>query len=106
MLRFYRAAGLEFIEEQHGAGPVHYSSDLSGTILEIYPGADGVAPDRKAGGATMIGFYVKSLDATLTALEALQAEVVSGAKEGPWGKRAVVLDPDGRAIDLTEPKQT
>jgi len=106
LLRFYRAIGLEFVEEQHGTGPVHYSCGLSGTVIEIYPGEDGVAPDRKAGGATMIGFAVQSLDATLIALEALKVEMVSGAKEGPWGKGAVLLDPDGRAIDLTEPKQS
>jgi len=105
-LEFYRAVGLAFVEEQHGSGPIHYSCELGGMVVEIYPGSDGAAPDRKVGGATTMGFSIKALDSTMATLEALKVEVVSGAKEGPWGRRAVVLDPDGRAIDLTEPNGT
>ncbi|MBV9850371.1 MAG: VOC family protein [Armatimonadetes bacterium] len=67
MLAFYHALGLEFVQERHGNGPIHYSCDLGGTIIEIYPGKSGVAPDRRSGGATMLGFQVVSLDATLAA---------------------------------------
>jgi catechol 2,3-dioxygenase-like lactoylglutathione lyase family enzyme len=96
---FYAALGLPLAEEKHGDGPTHYSCDLGGTVLEVYPGTAGTAPPRSAGGAVMLGFRVASLD---EALARLAAPVASGPRPGPWGRRAVVLDPDGRAVELSE----
>ena len=101
-LSFYRALGLSFVEEQHGTGPKHFSANLGGVVLELYPGTDGNAPDRKSGGATMMGFKVASLDGVLAELSKLAIQVISPAKESAWGRRAVVADPDGRAIELSE----
>jgi len=101
-LGFYRALGLEFAREQHGSGPVHYSSEVGGTILEIYPGSDGTAPPRQNGGATMLGFRVASVDATVAVLLQLGVQVVSAPKDSAWGRRAVVADWDGRAVEITE----
>ena len=104
MVEFYQAAGLVFVQEQHGSGPIHFACDLGGMVIEIYPGIGASALDRKAGGATMLGFSVASLASTLEAMGGLKVEFVSPPKDTPWGRRAVVLDPDGRAVDLTEPK--
>lgn len=104
LVEFYHAAGLDFVQEQHGSGPVHFACDLGGMVIEIYPGMEGIAVDRKAGGSTMLGFAVASLASTLEAMGRLKVEFVSPPKDTPWGRRAVVLDPDGRAVDLTEPK--
>ena len=101
-LSFYRALGFEFVEEQHGNGPRHHSSKAGSTVLEIYPGDPGRAPERKSAGATLIGFGVANLDQALTSLTQLGAPVLTPAKESPWGRRAVVADPDGRAVDLSE----
>jgi catechol 2,3-dioxygenase-like lactoylglutathione lyase family enzyme len=70
-LAFYRALGLEFVEEQHGTGPVHYSCQLNGTVIELFPGKPGTAPDRRDAGATMIGFQVSDLDHVLENLNAV-----------------------------------
>jgi lactoylglutathione lyase len=102
-LTFYQALGLTFAQEQHGSGPIHYSCQIGGTVLEIYPGEEGVAPDRKSGGATMLGFAVASIDDVLAKLP---DKPMSAPKDSTWGRRAVVLDPDGRAIELTEAKET
>jgi lactoylglutathione lyase len=102
LLAFYRALGMEFVQEQHGVGPVHYSCQLGCTVLEIYPGVDGAAPPRQNGGATMLGFRVVSLDASLAALTQLGAQVVTPPRDSPWGRRAVVMDLDGRAVELTQ----
>src|SRR6266498_3293777 len=91
-LAFYRALGMEFVQEQHGSGPAHYSCQLGGTVVEIYPGSDGTAPPRQSGGATMLGFRVASVDATVATLQQLGAEVVTAPKDSPWGRRAVVAD--------------
>jgi lactoylglutathione lyase len=101
-LEFYRALGLVFVEEQHGAGPMHFSSDLGGVLLEIYPGKPGAAPERMSAGATMLGFRVDSIDRTLSALVALSTHVLTGPVESARGRRAVVEDPDGRAVELRE----
>jgi len=101
-LRFYRALGLEFVEEQHGNGPLHYACDLSGTVIEIYPGKPGAAPDRRSGGATLLGFQVDLLEPALKAIEEIGATVLTPPQNSPWGRRAVVQDPDGRAIELNE----
>jgi len=100
---FYEVFGLNFVEEQHGSGPVHLSCERGGTVLELYPGKPGQASERLNAGATMLGFSVESVDKTLEKLNALKVTVVTSPKESPRGKRMVVLDPDGRAIEISEP---
>ena len=102
MLNFFAALGLNFVEEKHGSGPIHYSTQLGNMILEIYPGEDGSALDRKTGGATMIGLLVDSVDETLSKLSELDITPLSPPKDSLWGRRAVVLDPDGRAVEISE----
>lgn len=103
-LAFYQAVGLAFTQEQHGSGPVHYSCAIGGTVMEIYPGEPGTAPERKSGGATMLGFNVPALDETLKALADLGYTPITAPKDSAWGRRAIVTDPDGRAVEISEPK--
>lgn len=35
---FLESFGLEFALEKHGKGPEHYSCEVDGKVLEIYPG--------------------------------------------------------------------
>lgn len=66
-LAFYEALGLRFVQEKHGSGPIHFSSTLGSTVVELYPASKDVEPDRRAPGATMVGFTVESLDRALAA---------------------------------------
>ena len=102
-LRFYRALGLTFVQEQHGSGPVHYACELDSMVVELYPGEPGAALERKMAGATMLGFQVDSLDSIIETLEQLGVKVITKPQTGAWGRRMVVEDPDGRAIDLSQP---
>jgi predicted enzyme related to lactoylglutathione lyase len=102
-IAFYGAVGLRFDEEQHGIGPVHFSCDLGGVALEIYPGQDGTTFDSKAGGATMLGFVVESLDEVLADLKGLGVEPKSPPKDAAWGRWVNVTDPDGRVVQLNQP---
>jgi catechol 2,3-dioxygenase-like lactoylglutathione lyase family enzyme len=100
MVAFYRALGVPLVDEQHDDGPLHAAADVGGIHVAIYP-ADGTANTagyRTAGGA-MIGFTVASLDETLAVLG---ATVERPPEDVPWGRRAVVVDPDGRAVEVTE----
>jgi lactoylglutathione lyase len=104
-LGFYRALGFEFVEEKHGSGPVHYSTQIGSTVMEIFPGETAEPLGRKAGGATMLGFTVASVDEAVTAAQRLNAQIVTAPTDSPWGRRAVVVDLDGRGIELSEPKK-
>lgn len=99
---FYTALGLTFHTERHGKGAVHYSCQLGNLVLELYPGKPGLAPVRTQAGATMHGFLIESLDAVLANLQGLGAKIVQLPTDSPWGLRAVVLDPDGRAVELMQ----
>jgi lactoylglutathione lyase len=105
LLTFYRAIGLSFMEEKHGSGPMHYSCQLGTTVIEIYPGAAPVPQDFRDSGATLLGFNVASLDAILDAMKLMNVPVLTVPKRSAWGRRAVVQDPDGRAVELNEPIQ-
>ncbi len=102
-LAFYRALGLEFTQEQHGSGPIHYASIMREIVIEIFPGKPGNAPDRRNAGATMLGFQVENLDAVIEKFQAQGMTILTAPQDSQWGKRAVVQDPDGRAIELSSP---
>jgi len=101
-LSFYGALGLSFVQEQHGSGPVHYSCDMGGVVLEIYPGQPGAAPEPKTAGSTMLGFSVASLDDILEKLRELGIEPKTGPKDSSWGRWVNVVDPDGRVVQLNQ----
>lgn len=94
---FYSRLGFEFVTEQHGRGPQHYSAPLGDGIIEIYPLSD----DAEADVTTRLGFEVVGLAAVLVRLSS-----ESAPKQTPWGLRAVVRDPDGRAVELYEASPT
>lgn len=96
---FYACLGLRFTKHRHGKGPEHYSAECAGCVFELYP----LIPDGDATLGTRIGFRVHSVDAALAALGAYPNAVVSPAKDSEWGRRAVVTDPDGHRVELTEP---
>ena len=101
-LAFYGSVGLVFVKEQHGSGPIHYSAELSGLVLEIYPAQTGTASEPKASGATMLGIQVGSLDEALAKLQELHIESEAPPKDSDWGRWVNVTDPDGRVIQLIQ----
>lgn len=84
---FYATVGLVFSLEQHGNGPKHLAAESGETVFEIYPRGNG-----QPSAGTRLGFRVSSVEATVSALRRVGAEIVSGPTEGPWGVRAVVVD--------------
>ena len=94
---FYSRLGLSFIAEQHGTGPRHYSATLGQLVFEIYPRrADAPsAPQR-------VGFRIPSVDETVETLRRRGTRVVTEPKPSAWGRRAVVEDPDGNRVELSQ----
>ena len=102
-LEFYRSLGLAFVEEKHGRGPVHYSSSANGIVIEIYPQTQNGVTELGAERTIRLGFTVESLVATLQSLETVGARVLRSPALTRWGHVAVVLDPDGREVEINEP---
>src|SRR5262249_34941647 len=105
-LEFYRRLGLALVEEKHGKGPVHYSSSSNGIVIEIYPETQKGIMEFGAERNIRLGFTVESLVATLESLETVGARVLRSPAITRWGHVAVVLDPDGREVEINEPLKT
>jgi lactoylglutathione lyase len=99
---FYQRLGLAMVEEKHGKGPIHYSSSSNGITVEIYPETQKNFTESSAERAIRLGFMVESLAATLESLEALGVTVLNPPSITQWGHLAVVLDPDGREVEISE----
>ena len=93
--KFYEILGINFSYEQHGKGEKHLSAVLSGIVFEIYPRTNNVDTS-----GVRLGFRVPSVDKVIEDLKEIGVVVLSPAKDSEWGRRAVVLDPDGYKIEL------
>lgn len=96
---FYTQLGLRFERHRHGSGPEHFSAEIAGAVFEFYP----LTPDAPSTQGTRIGFSVPSVDAALAALAEFPGAVLTPAKDSQWGRRAVVIDPDGHRVELLQP---
>lgn len=96
--RFYECLGLQLIRHRHGSGPEHLAAELGGCVFEIYPLSSKGATTL----GTRIGFRVPSLDALIAALGDFPEAIITPPQESPWGRRAVVADPDGHRIELLQ----
>ncbi len=96
-VRFYEALGMTFKREQHGEGPVHFSGSAGSVLLELYP-----SKGETVAGTTRIGFSVFSLAEVVEALLKVGASLASPPRCGPWGERAVAVDPDGHRVELVQ----
>lgn len=97
-VQFYKMLDMDFQEEQHGSGPVHWAADSDGVVLEIYPAKSVEEVDA----TTRLGFVVKDAASVLNTLRLSDIEIISDLKQTKWGLRAVVRDSDGRSVELVQ----
>jgi lactoylglutathione lyase len=71
--------------------------ESGGQVFELHPLGD----DAAATSATRVGFAVPSVDAAYAAVLMAGGTSVSPPNDSPWGRRAVVTDPDGHRVELT-----
>jgi len=95
--QFYSTMGLDLTLEKHGRGPEHFSAELAGTVVELYPCTAG-----KPCGGSRLGFRVSAIEPIVEALRRQSAKVLTEPHDSPWGRRAVVEDFDGNRIELTQ----
>lgn len=100
LVSFYTLLGFEFENQQHGNGPLHYSASVGKGVLEIYPLAKG---QSQADSNLRLGFRINNFENIINELK--EAEVnfaMEPASTEDWGIMAIVIDPDGRKIELYE----
>lgn len=93
---FYQHLGLMFNKERHGNGPEHYACELENLVFEIYPSTEIDVNTR-------IGFNVESLEEIVNNIRAKGGLIITEPISSPWGKRAVLQDPDGHKVELLQP---
>ena len=98
---FYAALGLPLVAEDHGGGPLHYACELGPLHFALFAArAPGAAPARGEAGAGLPGFQVTSVEDAFAAALAAGGVSVQEPDDFPWGRRALVRDPDGRVVEL------
>ena len=95
---FYRLLGLDFIKHAHGSGPEHYACELPGIVFELYP----ATPEQPVSASTRLGFAVADVDALVTKLASASTQILSAPRTSEWGRRAVLIDPDGHRVELLQ----
>jgi lactoylglutathione lyase len=96
---FYELLGMSFARHAHGNGPIHLSAEFDGFVFELYP----ATTTQPVTANTRIGFAVADVDEIATKLSSFAgAKLVTAPQDSEWGRRAVVADPDGHRIELTE----
>ncbi len=97
---FYAQLGIAFEKHRHGSGPEHFSAVLGGLVLEIYPVKAGEAGSR----GLRVGFAVADVAGMFPRWVEAGATAVLPPKMSEWGLRAVLDDPEGHRIELTQAK--
>ena len=95
---FYEITGIEFREEQHGNGPIHWAATLNGLVLEVYPAKSVEDVDN----TTRLGFEFENIAAIVSTMRSSGIEIVQDLRESEWGLQAVARDPDGRSVELVQ----
>jgi predicted enzyme related to lactoylglutathione lyase len=101
MVRFYRAIGLPPVKQFTHDDALHVQCRAPGFDLWILEGGPGKAPKPHGAGSTWLCLKVTGLKAAVAGAKRAGGTVLF-ERESPGKRRAVVLDPDGRAVDLTE----
>jgi lactoylglutathione lyase len=97
LVEFYQLFGLKFEYHKHGDSPYHYSSTVDETVMEIYPL---VKSQTEADKSLRLGFEIDNFDTTTELLKENNITFVSQPVQTAFGFMSVVVDPDGRKIEL------
>ncbi|SMF66885.1 Catechol 2,3-dioxygenase [Alteromonadaceae bacterium Bs31] len=88
---FYQLLGFNFVKEQHGSGPVHYSCEQDGCVFELYPNKGESPQDNNR-----LGFKVSNISVILEQLSVVESYDFAGITI------RVLTDPDGRKVEISE----
>jgi len=72
----------------------------SNTVLALHPAKK--RSNLKTGPGMLVGFEVSDLDSTVKWLKEKKVKFFKKPKEEPFGKHAIIQDPDGHLISIAE----
>lgn len=74
----------------------------TGTVLALHPARkkSGIKP----GAGMLVGFEVSDLDSSVKRLKDTKVKFYKKPKQEPFGKHAIIRDPDGHLISIAEIK--
>jgi len=73
------------------------------TVMALHPAKK--KSNIKTGSGMLVGFEVGDLEATVKKLKEKKVKFFKKPKEEPFGKHAIVQDPDGHLISIAEIKE-
>jgi len=73
------------------------------TVLALHPATK--KSNMKTGSGMLVGFEVSDLDSTVDELMRKRVKFFKKPKEEPFGKHAIVQDPDGHLVSIAEIKE-
>lgn len=73
------------------------------TVMALHPAKK--KSNIKTGSGMLVGFEVDDLEATVKKLKEKRVKFFKKPKEEPFGKHAIVQDPDGHLISIAEIKE-
>ncbi|HJS68972.1 MAG TPA: VOC family protein [Nitrososphaera sp.] len=73
------------------------------TVLALHPAKK--KSRIKTGSGMLVGFEVSDLDSTVKTLKQKKVKFFKKPKEEPFGKHAVIADPDGHLVSIAEIKE-
>ena len=75
------------------------------TVLALHPAPKKKKSTLKVGSGTLVGFEVSDLNSTPEKLKQKKVKFFKKPKEEPFGKHAIIQDPDGHLISIAEIKE-
>jgi lactoylglutathione lyase len=97
LVDFYILLGFAFHYHQHDNSPYHYSATVDGTVIEIYPLSKS---QPEADKNLRLGFELDDFGLAITSLRDAAVQFVLEPAQTDFGFMAVVVDPDGRRVEL------
>ena len=97
LAEFYNLLGLTFEYHKHGNSPYHYSGLLGEATLEIYPlSKNQIEVDKNL----RLGFGIDNFEAVIERLKESHIKFSSEPTQTEFGFMALIVDPDGRKVEL------
>ena len=75
------------------------------TVLALHPAPKKKKNILKVGSGTLVGFEVSDLNSIIEKLKQKRVKFFKKPKEEPFGKHAIIQDPDGHLISIAEIKE-
>lgn len=73
------------------------------TVLALHPARK--KSKLKTGSGILVGFEVSDLDSTMKSLKTKKVKLYKKPREEPFGKHAILQDPDGHLISIAQLKE-